>query len=368
MDPLTEIFSTMNIKKAGFTRLNAYAPWGVQSHGDAAVNFVLVVGGTAILTTRSHPGSILLREGDVFILLGDEPYRLYDDEGSTMTACVDVEALRVGNRIQFGGGGAVTTFISGFFEIDRRHAKPLSSVLPATLHLKREENRSAAFQSVLELLASETEGVRLGSEAASARLFELLFIHAVRAFVEEYSMPKTGWLAAAADRNLAPAIRAIHAEPGTAWTVEMLAKTAGMSRSAFASRFKSVVGQTPLNYVTDWRIHKAGRLMENDSLRIAGIARSVGYASEAAFTKAFKKVTGSKPSEFRKAAAQNRSISQSSERPRSGPETGRAAGGSVYASGRGEGKSPVSAWASADTRAAGTASPEAVLSDGAEVS
>ncbi|MDI7865029.1 AraC family transcriptional regulator [Rhizobiaceae bacterium n13] len=300
MDPLTELFSSMRVRRAGFTRMNAYAPWGVESAGDPAIKFVLVVRGSAVLTTKSNPTPIPLGAGDVFIILGDEPYQVCDHESSTMAACVDVDAQRIGNQIEFGGGGAVTTFVSGFFEIDRLDAKPLLCVLPVLLHLKMEQERTLAFQSVLELLATETEGPRLGSDAAAARLFELLFIHAVRAFTQECSIPKKGWLAAAADKNLAPAIRAIHAEPKKAWTVDLLAREAGMSRSAFAARFKSVVGQTPLGYLTEWRMHKASRLMEANSVRIAEIARSVGYESEAAFTKAFKKSVGTNPSIFRK--------------------------------------------------------------------
>jgi AraC-like DNA-binding protein len=314
LDPLAEFFSSMRIRKAGFTRLNAYAPWGLTSHGDPSIKFVLVVNGTGVLATKSCPMPIPIQDGDVFIMLGDEPYNIYDDERSGMTACLDVEALRVGNQIEFGGGGAVTTFISGYFEIDRLDAEPLSSVLPTLLHLRRSQERTSAFQCILELLGSETESVHLGSEAAVARLFELLFIHAVRAFIQESAMPKKGWLAATADKNLAPAIRAIHAEPKKAWTVEMLAKTAGMSRSAFAVRFKNIVGKTPLSYLTDWRIHKAGRLIESSSLRIAAIARSVGYESEAAFTKAFKKVTGSKPSDFRRATLHTQSVSKNSSK------------------------------------------------------
>ncbi len=293
----------MRIRKAGFTHLKAYGPWGVQSTGDPAVKFVLLVSGRAVLTTGSSPTPVTLQAGDVFIMLGGEPYRIYDREGSAMTVCADVDALRVGNRIEFGGDGPLTTFISGFFEVDPLDAKPLLGALPPLLHLKKEQQRTAAFQSVLELLAAEMESPRLGSEAAVARLFELLFIHAVRFFVQEWDMPRKGWLAASADRSLAPAIQAIHAEPKKTWTVDLLARTAGMSRSAFAVRFKSIVGQTPFEYLTEWRIHKASRLMESSSLRIAGIGRSVGYESEAAFTKAFKKVTGSRPSDFRRVAS-----------------------------------------------------------------
>ncbi|RVH94103.1 AraC family transcriptional regulator [Sinorhizobium medicae] len=298
MDPLTDIFSSMRMRKAKFTTLDATAPWGVASDGDPAIKFVLVVRGSAVLTTRENPHPVSLRAGDVFIIFGNEPYRVIDHKGSLAVDCLDVETLRVGNRIQFGGGGATTTFISGFFEVDRLDARPLLNVLPKLLHVKSEQYRSRAFQSVLELLAAEADAPGLGSDAVVRRLFELLFIHAIRA--QQGSTPKRGWLAAVSDRNLALAIEAMHAEPQIAWTVDELAKKAGMSRSAFAARFKDVVGQTPLAYLTEWRIYQAARLIERNADRLSVVARSIGYQSEAAFTKAFRKVMGTVPSEYRK--------------------------------------------------------------------
>ncbi|NVD41877.1 AraC family transcriptional regulator [Ensifer sp. HO-A22] len=300
MDPLTDIFSSMRIRKAKFTTLDATAPWGVVSIGDPAIKFVLVVRGSGVLTTRENPHTVSLRAGDVFIMFGNEPYQVYDHADSRTTDCLDVETLRVGNRIQFGGGGATTTFISGFFEIDRLDTRPLLNVLPKLLHLKSEQSRSRQFQSVLELLAAEADAPGLGSDAVVRRLFELLFVHAIRAFAQQGLAPKTGWLAAVSDRNLVLAVDAMHSELQMPWTVDQLAKKAGMSRSAFAARFKDVVGQAPLEYLTEWRIYQAARLIESNAGKLSMISRSVGYRSEAAFTKAFRRVMGSAPSQYRK--------------------------------------------------------------------
>ncbi|RCW82339.1 AraC family transcriptional regulator [Phyllobacterium bourgognense] len=302
MDLLTDIFSSMRIRKAKFTTLDATAPWGVASTGDPAIKFVLVVRGSGVLTTRENPKPVSLRAGDVFIMFANEPYQVYDDEGSRMLDCLNVDALRKGNRIEFGGGGATTTFISGFFETEGLDARPLLNVLPKMLHLKSEQNRSRAFQSVLEMLAAESEAPGPGSDAVVRRLFELLFIHAIRVFIQQGAIPKRGWLAAVADKNLAPTINAIHAQLQTPWTVDQLAKIAGMSRSAFAARFKEVVGQAPLAYLTEWRIYKAAQQVERTTEKISVIGRGVGYQSEAAFAKAFKKVIGFRPSEYRKTA------------------------------------------------------------------
>lgn len=300
MDPLAEIFTQMRVRKASFTRLDATAPWGFVSKGEQAVKFVMVVRGSGILTSGRSADPIPLRSGDVFIMLDDEPYRLFDHEGSQMIDCIDVEKLRVGHRIELGGGGALATFVSGAFEIDALDAQPLLAVLPRLLHLKLDQNRSLAFQSVLELLAAETEAPGLGSEAVISRLFELLFVHAIRAFASKPEGPTHGWLAAVADRNLLHAIKAIHAEPERNWTVELLAREAGMSRSAFASRFKAVVGRTPLEYLTQWRIYSATRMIQRRGAALAEVSRNVGYESVAAFNRAFKKETGQTPGAFRK--------------------------------------------------------------------
>ncbi len=303
MDPLTEIFSQMRIRSASFTRLEATAPWGFVSRGEQAVKFVLVVRGSGILTSGRGNDPIPLRGGDVFIMLDDEPYRLFDHDASRMIDCVDVEKLRVGHLIELGGGGALTTFVSGAFEIDALDAQPLLAVLPKLLHLKLDPNRSLAFQSVLELLAAETEAPGLGSEAVTSRLFELLFVHAIRALASQQEGPTHGWLAALADPNLAHAIKAMHADPARDWTVEMLARQAGMSRSGFAGRFKTVVGRTPMDYLTHWRIYRATRMIHRRGMALAEVSRSVGYESPAAFNRAFKKETGQTPGAFRKVAA-----------------------------------------------------------------
>lgn len=299
MDPLTDILTGLRIRRAVFTRLEASAPWGFDSAGEPFLKFVLLVRGSAILTTAATSEPIALHGGDVFIMLQDLPYRIYDHENSAMTDCIDIEKLRIGNKIEVGGGGAVTSFISGFFELDARAAKPLLKVLPPLLHLKLEKGRCQAFQSVLELLALETETPGMGSEAVVSRLFELLFVHAIRAYSDKPGGPTDGWLAANADRNLAKALEAMHGAPAEDWTVDALARTAGMSRSAFAARFKTVVGQAPLEYLTQWRMYCATRLLQHSGLALADVSRRVGYDSVAAFNRVFRRETGMTPGAFR---------------------------------------------------------------------
>lgn len=301
MDPLTDILAGLRIRTASFTRMDASAPWGINSPGESGVNFVLLVRGSAILTTPGSPQPIALRSGDVFMKLDGTPYRLYDHEDSTLIDCVDVERRRVGNQIGIGGGGALTTFIGGAFELDALEARPLLRALPPLLHLKLDRHRSLAFQSVLEMLALETESPGLGSEAVVSRLFELLFVHAIRAYSTQPDGPTRGWLGAIADRHLGPVLEAMHGAPAQGWTVESLARTAGMSRSAFAARFKAVVGESPLDYLTQWRMYCATRLLQRGNLALSEVAQQVGYESVAAFNRVFRREIAMTPGAFRRA-------------------------------------------------------------------
>ncbi|RYG18630.1 AraC family transcriptional regulator [bacterium] len=318
MDTLSKIFSAPRIRGAKFTRLEASAPWGIVSPGERVVKFVHVLSGSAVITTPERRGTTKLETGDVFMLLDQAAYRIFDEERSLLIDCVDVERGRVGDRITFGGGGATTTFISGSFEIDRLERDTALDVLPRFLHLKRSEGRTAAFGSVLDLLAIETATPGLGADAAIARLFELLFIHAIRAYVEDDGSPKRGWLAAVSDPRLKAVIEAIHDHPAEDWTIDVLARTAGMSRSAFALRFKSVLEQTPLEYLTSWRVRCASAMLLKSSAPISDIARKAGYGSDAAFNKVFKRVTGHTPAMFKK-------VNGAGRRPPHQPERVRAA-------------------------------------------
>jgi AraC-like DNA-binding protein len=303
MDPLSEIFNSAHVTKAVFTRLYATAPWGFQAQRGPQLKFTLVLTGGGILETEAQPDPVRLSTGDVFIMLDDAAYSITDGSRAVMIDCEYVETLRVGNRIDIGGGGALTSFISGQFEIDRAGAGPILGVLPPLLHLKASESRTQAFQFVLEMLAAETDEPGLASETMISRLYEMLFIHAVRSYAQGCEAVHGGWLAGITDKQLGKTVRAIHADLRQDWTIETLAQHAGMSRSSFAARFKAVVRQTPFDYLTQWRMYKASALIRNSARTISEASYTVGYDSESAFTKVFKRQLGMTPREFRKRRA-----------------------------------------------------------------
>lgn len=300
MDPLTDILSGLHIRQATFTRLDASAPWGLESPGEPLVKFVLLTHGSALLTTAADVAPITLSAGDVFIMLDELAYRMRDHENSDFMPCADVEARRVGNRIRIGGGGTLTSFISGAFPLDALAAAPLLKALPPLLHLQLDGERCASFHSVLDMLALETETPGLGSDAVVSRLFELMFVHAVRAYARKPGGPTRGWLAAIADRQLSRALESMHGDPARNWTVASLAREAGMSRTTFAARFKEVVGQSPLEYLTQWRVYSATRLLLRPNAVLSDVSRQVGYESLAAFTRVFRRETAMTPGAFRK--------------------------------------------------------------------
>jgi AraC-like DNA-binding protein len=302
MDPLAEVLSSMRVTDAVATRLEASAPWGWSSTGERQnrITFVLVQRGTSLMTVGSQPQPVQLATGDIFILFDCDRYTMVDAASSAIVDCTIVERGREGNVIRFGGGGAPSTFISGSFCVDHLEAKPVLSVLPGFLHLKAAQVQSGAFQAVLELLSLELAQPGLASDATIVRLYEILFVYAIRAYADSGALPEGGWLAAISDKQLGQAATAMHAHMDRHWSLQSLAEQAAMSRSAFASKFKATVGQTPLEYLTHWRMHRARLLISRGSHTLLQAAQAVGYDSESAFSRVFKRATGMTPGAFRR--------------------------------------------------------------------
>ncbi|MBY4946085.1 AraC family transcriptional regulator [Cupriavidus respiraculi] len=302
MDPLSEICATIHVRDALFARVEASAPWGVKSAGEPGFKFVLLLKGSCILKMQGAPAPMVLNAGDVFITLDATPYEIYDSAGSSLLDCERLLASMVGNTIAIGGHGPSATFLSGIFELDAVDAVPLLAALPPFLLMRAGEESHAAFEAVLGMLARESTTRQLGANAMIARLFEILFIHAVRAHCEQQPVAVNGWLGVMTDPQLSKAGNAMHDDLGREWTLEMLAQEAGMSRTSFAARFKQRANQTPLDYLTRWRMHKAAHLIRRGSQSLAQIARTVGYQSEAAFNRSFAREIGMTPGKYRKAS------------------------------------------------------------------
>ena len=183
---------------------------------------------------------------------------------------------------------------------DRASLRPITQLLPSFILIKADQARTLALHDTMRALASEMAEQVPGSEIVANRLAEVLFIQILRAHIASGPERNKGWLRAVFDPQMGTALSAIHDSVNTPWTVESLAEAAGMSRSAFAARFKELLGQTPLEYVTEWRMQKAMQLLQQRDKKLIDVARSVGYESDAAFSKAFKRVVGINPGEYLK--------------------------------------------------------------------
>jgi AraC-like DNA-binding protein len=306
MDPLSEVFGSMRIHDAVYTRLEATAPWGFRYSGDTAprIRFALMVRGSALLKFKSQRQAIPLSSGDLFIfILNDEGFAAVDHPRSPVVDYTELRKIEKDCVIHYGGGGAPTTLVSGSFGMSPFGAPLISTILPRYLHLRLEQNRSHAFQSVLDLLAAETAQPGIASSRLISCLYESLFVYAIRAYANSPAAPPKGWLAAMSDKHLSKAIQAMHAGLDRSWSVASLAREARMSRSAFALKFKTVLGQTPLEYLTQWRMYRAGDMIRSDNLSLFQVASAVGYGSESSFSRVFKRELGVAPREYRRKSA-----------------------------------------------------------------
>ena len=316
MDPITDIFRTMHVTAFGQHRLEASAPWGLIQEGRAEekatpsgkkisptdlAHFAMLSRGNCWLSVEGIPEPIPLTGGDCILLARGTSFVLRDSLKTRPKRHFREVAARDGSNVaHYGGGGAPTTIVCGSLSFDRASLRPITQLLPSFILIKADQAHTLALHNTMQALAAEMAEQAPGSEVVATRLGEVLFIQALRAYIASVPERNKGWLRAIFDSQMGTALSAIHDSVKTPWTVESLAAAAGMSRSAFAARFKALLGQTPLEYVTEWRMQKAMQLLEQRDKKLIDVARSVGYESDAAFSKAFKRVVGANPGEYLK--------------------------------------------------------------------
>ena len=314
MDPISDIFRTMHITAFGQHRLEATAPWGLVQKKQAeerlppssggtrptdVAHFAMLSRGNCWLSVDGIPAPIPLTGGDCFLLDRDTSIIMRDSPKTRPRSTFGEVAAQAHDRVaHYGGGGTPTTIVCGSFSFDRASLRHVSQLLPNFILIKSDQARTLALHNTLQALASEMAEQAPGSAVVATRLAEVLFIQILRAYIASEPERNQGWLRAVFDPQMGAALSAIHGRVSTPWTVESLAGAAGMSRSAFAARFKQLLGQTPLEYVTGWRMQKAIQLLEQRDRKLIDVARLVGYESDAAFSKAFKRVVGVNTGEY----------------------------------------------------------------------
>jgi AraC-like DNA-binding protein len=223
------------------------------------------------------------------------------------TPAVEFETLLAGlapgEAIEFpsGTGGATTVLLCGSYSFSAEGDNPLLRGLPSLLHVAGQQTRGTGLDAAIALLAAEAQNRNSGTAMVVDRLVDLIFVYTLRTWLEEQRRSQSfSWFGALQNPQVAPALRAIHDDPAHPWTVAALASAANLSRAVFARRFADAVGEAPLSYVTRWRMTVAASLLERGH-RIAAVAPRVGYESEFAFAKAFKRVRNIAPGQLRTA-------------------------------------------------------------------
>jgi AraC family transcriptional regulator, alkane utilization regulator len=305
-DVLTDVLETVRVGAACYGRVEAAAPWGIGVDADEEyAKFHVVLAGDCWLEVVGHD-PIHLNGGDLVALPHGHAHTLRDAQQSPIRPLRELITVSSGKcqpSISTGGDGASATLVTGSFHFEDRRNNPLLSVLPPVIVLPGELSRNVHWlEPTLKFIACEAASGRPGAQTVVSRLADVLFIQIVRGYLATLPPGASGWLGALGDTQIGSALGLIHQSPELDWTVQSLAARVAMSRSAFASRFARLVGEPPLSYVTRWRMQKAAGLLRQSSATLADIAERVGYDSEAAFSKAFKRAVGSAPGAYRRAA------------------------------------------------------------------
>ena len=304
MDPLTEVFTTVHISSAVQARIDATAPGGLERHeGENATaytyaHFAYVARGSCYLSVRGGEPTPLVG-GDCVLLAPNTDYSLRDQPGSPVASFCTLPSADQDGGIRVGGGGAATTIVNGWFTLDPKNGR-FADLLPPMILIRGDQARSQGLVMTLQMLTTELTAPGPGTDVMVQRLADMLFIQALRAFAASGACAeRPRFLQALADPQIGRSLDAMHRDFGKPWTLATLASAAGMSRSAFAARFKALLGETPMDYLTRWRMETAARLLRQPGAKLYAIAKSVGYPHDATFTRAFQRVFGMSPRSWR---------------------------------------------------------------------
>ena len=307
-DALSELCKAWRVSGGVHFRCEPGRLWGMRIGRQREGMFHRVERGCCWLKTGGGAAPIapiMLCVGDLALLPHGHAHVLVDgperEPLSVPVHCVvDTRVAADRSPVVHGGAGECTDILCGWLRFDRDLAHPLLGALPACLVIRAADIESApALAATLALMRAEARDPAPGGDAVLGRLIEVLLIQVLRWRLQGSELP-AGVLAALADRRLSTALHWLHREPERAWTIGALAERAGCSRAVFALRFREHLGRTPLQYLTQWRMHCAEELLANPGLGLARVAAAVGYGSEASFSKAFKRHTGVAPGAYRK--------------------------------------------------------------------
>ena len=321
MDVLSDVLSAVRLTGAIFFDMTFRPPWvaetpevsliahRVMPHADHVFCFHISLEGACWAElTDGTLDSMRLNAGDIIVFPKDARHTLCSTPG--MRAEPDLAAyLYPRDRelpyvINQGSGSDTCRFVCGYLGCDTRPFNPFFDSLPRVLHARGTAGGGGWLGHLARHAISESEGRRSGGETVLAKLAELMFVEVIRQHVDSLPQESHGWLSGLRDAHVSHALRLIHGRPANDWTLENLAREIGLSRSVFADRFTHYVGIPPMQYVGRWRMQLAARRLESPGVSIAQAGTEVGYESEAAFNRAFKKFVGVPPGTWRRGRTQ----------------------------------------------------------------
>lgn len=314
MDALSETLRVVRLAGAIFINGKFSAPWCYQSpHADVAAPFLepdaervvifhLITEGECFVELEGQP-PLRLIAGDAVIFPQGHAHRMASAPGVPPASGARLSEVlsRRPRQLAYGGGGAVTRLVCGYLACDARLARLLLAGLPQAVRVNvRGSNAGVWLEASVRYALAEARSPRPGGAGVLAKLAEVLFIEVLRLHMNEQGDGRTGWLAGVGDRVVGPALKALHNAPARAWTLEELARAANSSRSVLAERFQQLVGSSPMQYLTQWRMLLAANLLRRSNAPLAHIAADVGYQTDTAFSRAFRREFGEPPASWRR--------------------------------------------------------------------
>lgn len=316
VDTLSEVLRAVRLTGAVFFAVDATAPWVAEAPAarelgphilpgsDHVIEFHVVASGTCWggvvgeAPCKLDTGDVIVfPQGDAHVMSSAPGMRGIPDHVSARRA----RAGRLPLAIHMNGGGSERAdVICGFLGCDTRPFNPLLSAMPRTIHLSHRDSDNGLIEPFVKFALSESSSPRPGGDCVLARLAELLFVEVVRRHLSTLSPDQRGWLAGLRDEAIGRALAKLHGRPAHDWSLEELAREIGMSRSVLAERFAQFVGVPPMQYLAEWRMQLASNLLASTSLGLSEIAERVGYGSETALSRAYKRRVGVAPADFRK--------------------------------------------------------------------
>lgn len=314
MDALSETLRVVRLVGAIFINARFTAPWCYQSPradtvapmlepgAERVVIFHLITEGECHVELEGQ-APVRLTAGDVVVFAHGHAHRMTSEPGLAPAAGARLDAVvsRRPRHLAYGGGGASTRLVCGYLACDARLARMLLAGLPALIRVNvRGSNAGTWLEASIRYALAEARSPRPGGAGVLAKLSEVLFIEVLRLYMNEQGAGRTGWLAGLGDRVVGAALNAMHAKPAQAWSLDELAHVAGTSRSVLAERFAHLVGAAPMQYLTQWRMLLASNLLLRGNVPLARIAEEVGYQTDTAFSRAFRREFGVPPATWRR--------------------------------------------------------------------